>query len=43
MRRQLVLLTCGDLNGAIKLSLVAFQVAQEAFAFSLRTILNLIF
>ena len=43
VRRQLVLLTSGDLNGAIKLSLVAFQVAQEAFAFSLRIILNLIF
>ena len=38
-----MLLTCGDLNGAIKLPLVAFQVAQEEFAFSLRTILNFIF
>ena len=36
-------LTCGDPNGATKLSLVAFQATQQASAFSLTTILNLIF
>jgi len=33
-------LTRGDLNGATKLFSVAFQATQQAFAFSLTTILN---
>ena len=37
------LLTRGDLNGATKFSLVAFQAAQHASAFFLIIILNLIF
>ena len=41
VRRQLLIR--GDLNRAIKRSLVAFQEAQQAFVFSLPTILNLIF
>ena len=37
------LLTRGDLNRATKLSLVAFQAAQQVSAFVLTIILNLIF
>ena len=37
------LLTHGDLNGATKLSLVAFQAAQQASAFFLTIILNVMF
>ena len=37
------LLTHGDLNGATKLSLVAYQAAQQASAFFSTIILNLIF
>ena len=37
------LLTRGDLYGATKLSLIAFQAAQQASAFFLTIILNLIF
>ena len=40
---EATILTRGDLNGATKLSLVAFQAAQQASAFSSTTILNLIF